>query len=258
MENRDNKSVVVGAGIIIIGALFLLKNLNLFEFNIFRYVFNWYSWLIFAGVVMLTKRQNEKRKENTAYVLIGVGTIFLLSDIGLIPHVSMKILWPIILIGVGIYYILRATQSDFLPKSPNGGGNGGFSSFDTEKSEIKGVNSDLDYITDTNIFSGGKNYVESQNFKGGNLQSIFGGGEYNLTRAKLSPTTTNVLDITVLFGGIELIVPPDWIIKSDVTAVFGGFNNNKHRVIGSESEDKSKILYVRGIVLFGGGEVKSY
>lgn len=237
MENRNNnQSIVVGGIIIAVGALFLFRNLGFFQFDIFRYLFNWYSWLILAGVVTLAKNDGN---ENIGFSLLAVGGVFLLMDLDVIPSISIRTWWPLILVAVGVSYILKAQNSN-LPDGvkPDGG---------------------VDFVNDTNIFSGGEYHVTSENFKGGKITNIFGGGEYNLTRSKLSETSDSVLDVFVMFGGIELIVPPDWEVKSDVTAVFGGFSNKKR---GPRPETVAtsgkKILFVKGFVMFGGGEIKSY
>ncbi|MFT7002231.1 MAG: putative membrane protein, partial [Spirosomataceae bacterium] len=205
MENRNNnQSVVIGGIIITLGAVFLFRNLGYFDFNISRYLFNWYSWLILAGVITLSKRNGQ---ENVGYTLLAIGGVFLLMDLNIIPGFSIRTWWPLILVAIGVSYILKG-QNSSVPDGvkPDGG---------------------IDFINDTNIFSGGEYHISSENFKGGRITNIFGGGEYNLTRSKLSETSDSVLEVFVLFGGIELVVPSDWEVKSDVTALFGGFSNKK-------------------------------
>lgn len=237
MENRNNnQSIAIGGIIIVVGAIFLFRNLGYFDFNISRYLFNWYSWIILAGVITLAKNNG---KDQIGYTLLAVGGAFLLMDLNIIPGFSIRTWWPLILVAVGVSYILKA-QNSTVPGGvkPDGG---------------------IDFINDTNVFSGGEYHINSDNFKGGKITNIFGGGEYNLTRSKLSESSDSVLEVFVMFGGIELIVPPDWEVKSDVTALFGGFSNKK-RSFQTETTltDRKKILYIRGTVLFGGGEIKSY
>jgi len=59
-----------------------------------------------------------------------------------------------------------------------------------------------------------------------------------------------------MFGGTKLIVPEDWEVKSDALSLFGGFSD-KRQEQPTNSEVK-KILLVKGIVLFGGVEVKNF
>jgi len=59
-----------------------------------------------------------------------------------------------------------------------------------------------------------------------------------------------------MFGGSTLIIPKEWKVKSDVVAIFGGFDEDNQPVI-TEKEDK-KVLFIKGLAIFGGGEIKRY
>lgn len=237
MENKNNnQSLILGGIAILLGVGFLFRNLGYFDFNITRYLFNWYSWVILAGIITLSKNNGQER---IGYGLLAVGGLFLIMDLNIIPGFEIRTWWPLILVAVGVSYIMKAQNSNVpTGAKPDGG---------------------IDFIENTNIFSGGEYHITSDNFKGGQITNIFGGGEYNLTRSKLSQTTDTVLEVYAIFGGIELIVPSDWEVRSDVTAIFGGFNNRSRRPITDViSTEPKKILYVKGAVLFGGGEIKSY
>jgi len=60
-----------------------------------------------------------------------------------------------------------------------------------------------------------------------------------------------------MFGGWGLIVPPNWQVKSDVVAVFGAITD-KRRVSSEAIKDNTRQLVIRGFVMFGGGEIKSF
>ena len=65
------------------------------------------------------------------------------------------------------------------------------------------------------------------------------------------------IDVTAIFGGAVLIVPENWNVKTDLVTIFGGFSDK--RTITSETKDgEESVLYVKGVVMFGGGELKSY
>ena len=59
-----------------------------------------------------------------------------------------------------------------------------------------------------------------------------------------------------MFGGTKLIVPDDWQVKSDVLSLFGGFSDKRH--IRPDEVKENKILLLKGVVMFGGVEVKSF
>jgi hypothetical protein len=57
----------------------------------------------------------------------------------------------------------------------------------------------------------------------------------------------------MIFGGSKFIVPEDWDVKMEVTTVFGGFSDKRHRSI--VVPDASRKLVIRGEAIFGGGEL---
>jgi len=65
------------------------------------------------------------------------------------------------------------------------------------------------------------------------------------------------LNITAIFGGSTIIVPRDWNVLLNVTPLFGGFSN-KIRREPNLVVDQSRTLIIKGIAMFGGGEIKSY
>ena len=114
---------------------------------------------------------------------------------------------------------------------------------------------DKNIIDEVNLFGGGNRVINTDNFKGGSVVSLFGGSEINLANCKLAEGS-NVLDVTFIFGGSTLIVPQDWNIDIDVFAIFGGFGD-KRRKDPNMVYDESKKLALKGFVLFGGGEIKN-
>ena len=111
-----------------------------------------------------------------------------------------------------------------------------------------------DIIDSTSIFSGTKKVILSKNFKGGDIVNIFGGSEIDLTQADM--TTPAILEVTAIFGGATLIVPSNWAIKSEAVTIFGGIGD-KRKIVPS-TEGPTKTLVLKGTMIFGGMEIKSY
>jgi predicted membrane protein len=233
MSEIQSRRIGFGVALIIFGALFLVDNLGLIPFNLRHYMFQWEGILIIIGTVILV---SDPRK-NSGWVLIFVGVFFLLPEIINVRWFSLRDFWPVLLIALGLVYIVRQRGH----KTPVG-----------EKTD-----GSMDFIDDTNIFGGGDVVVNSNNFKGGKITSIFGGGDYDFTKAKLSSEPT-VIDFFAMFGGGNFIVPADWSVKTEVTAIFGGFSDKRKQTADPEVVDPSKQIYFKGFVLFGGGELKSY
>ena len=113
---------------------------------------------------------------------------------------------------------------------------------------------EADEVDELGFFGGGERVSTSQEFRGGKLTAIFGGTVLNLLNAKLAQGT-NVLDVFVLFGGTEIKVPADMNVKVKVTAIFGGFGDERKQIVEDDENDGSELI-IKGLVLFGGGELK--
>ena len=163
-----------------------------------------------------------------------VGTVFLINDV-VYDYDLRQYLWPSIIIGIGLFMIFR-------PR----GGKGRLWESNTESSD--------DAIDAVSIFGGTKRNIISKDFKGGDITTIFGGTELNFGQADINPTAT--LEITQLFGGTKLVVPPHWNIKSEVVCVFGGIDDKRHLV--KDAPESNKVLVLRGTCVFGGIDIKSY
>lgn len=112
-----------------------------------------------------------------------------------------------------------------------------------------------DVIDSTCIFSGSKKVILSKNFKGGDIVNIFGGSEIDFMQADINGTA--VLEVTAIFGGATLIVPSNWSIKSEAVTIFGGISDKRKFAALTEASN-SKTLVLKGTMIFGGMEIKSY
>ena len=86
------------------------------------------------------------------------------------------------------------------------------------------------------------------------MVNIFGGSEIDLTQADMQAPA--VLEVTALFGGATLIVPSNWAIKSEAFTLFGGISDK--RKIGPLTHSAQKTIILKGTMIFGGMEIKSY
>jgi hypothetical protein len=53
-----------------------------------------------------------------------------------------------------------------------------------------------------------------------------------------------------------LLVPSNWSIKSEAVTIFGGIEDKRRMQTMTEAPDKS--LVIRGTVIFGGIDIKSF
>jgi len=231
-ERSPNRRFGFGLVLVLIGAVFLADNLGLIPHNMVRHLFSWQGIMIFIGTVFLLTGKNK----TSGMVLIGIGGLFLFLEIFNRYWFSLGDMWPLALIVIGLVLIVRRQQQGNAPKR-------------TPENE-------MDVLDDVSVFGGGEVVVSSQKFKGGKSTAIFGGSNFNLTRSKLDPGGATI-DIFAMFGGTTFIVPAGWNVKVDVTAIFGGFADKRTPSEESTAENSPRLL-VSGLVLFGGGEIKSY
>jgi len=239
---------------IICGLLFLAAGVMLFAFNagllpmVFkRIVFSWQMFLIALGFVFLFSRRNFIG----GVVLIMVGGFFLLPKLTFwgLPFVPQSG-WAFILIVVGLLVLFGRDL-----------GNRQWISVDTEMKRRPKRRSyrcgnhehESGYIEMNRVFSGSKERIDFKNFKGGEINGVFGGIELDLSDAQLAEGT-NYLELNSVFGGVVLIVPIEWKIELRQTQVFGSFEDNRPKP-GFEV-DENRVLIIEANAVFGGGEIK--
>lgn len=228
-QQKTDGRVWFGLILVFLGGFWLLDNLDIVPYYIPDYFISWKTFLIVLGAYFIFGR----KKPEPGIIMIAVGTVFLLQDLDLFRVRDIwHVFWPLAIIAVGVSLILRRR--------------GGQSTDQIKDSS--------DYIDDTAVFGGGERKIDSQSFKGGKITAIFGGSEIDFRSANLAEGK-NILDIFVLFGGTDIKVPPDWTVEVDVTAIFGGFSDNRSSAL-KVVPDKSKVLRVKGFVMFGGGDIK--
>lgn len=103
-----------------------------------------------------------------------------------------------------------------------------------------------------NTFSGIRQVVLDEFFKGGTIQNSFGGTIIDLRRTTL-PEGETFLDIDCTFGGIEIYVPSDWKVVFRCNTCLGGCQDKR---FGGGVIDQNRILVIRGDLTFGGIEIK--
>jgi predicted membrane protein len=168
--------------------------------------------------------------------MVTIGLFFLIPDIMDI-NFNMRNYWPVILIVLGIFFLVRHQR--------------GGDTYKPGKTETS-----MDILDDTSVFGGGDVLVTSENFQGGKVTYIFGGSKINMSSAKLAPGKV-VIDVFIMFGGTSFIVPSDWNVRNEITSIFGGFSDDR-RPSPDKPIDEKKELIIKGIVLFGGGDIKNF
>lgn len=234
--NKPNGFPIVGVFLIGMGLVFLLDRLNVIPNQWRHIIISWQALLIFIGFINIFK--NHARLPGVILVL--VGSAFLVPEIVHIPFETRQLIWPLILIIVGLAIVFKTRNL----KSPH--------VFNPSHDAITST----EKIDEVAIFGGGKRVITTQNLKGGNVTAIFGGLEIDLSDAEIEGESV-VLEVAAIFGGVTVIVKPEWDVQVQVASVFGGFTD-KRKMYKNQVQDERKQLILKGAAIFGGGEVKSF
>jgi hypothetical protein len=186
--------------------------------------------LVLLGVFFILSRDSKP----TGWILILIGGIFMIPRLWHdVPWGWHELFWPALLLGVGAILITRGISR-----------------------RREDIGEGADFIDDMSIFGGGDRMISSQSFKGGRITAIFGGSKYNMMNAELAKGR-NIIDVFTVFGGAKFIIPSDWEVRIEVSAIFGGFSDKRH-IRKDEPRDPSKELVIKGLAMFGGGDVVSF
>ena len=225
-HENSNSKVWLGIVLVIIGSYFLLRNLHMIPSFLPYWLFGWESIFIIIGGAMLITGRRE------GLVFLGIGAFFILPDILDIPRFRVRDWWPLILIILGLSIFFR--RRSYISGEPD---------FSNEE-----------YFKDTSIFGGSSHIVTSKKLKGVQVSSIFGSSELNMVEAEMGQKEV-IVDCLCIFGGNEIVVPEDWTVINEMFVVFGGFSDMRSK--SGVVRDPDKVLRLKGMVLFGGSEVKS-
>ncbi len=235
--HSGHSHVWTGVFLLLVGVAALLKASDIL---LPAWLLTWQTFLIALGVFLGFK---HNFRGSAWLILIMLGSVFLLRD--MYPELAIRrYIWPSALIFLGAYLILRPRRPrKIYPDNDNN---------DEVILDEKLSSGKDDYVTSTSIFGGCKRNILSKNFKGGDIVNVFGGTELNLSQSDIAGRVP--LEMTTFFGGTKLIVPPNWSVQSEAVTIFGGLEDK--RPASPESSDK--VLVLKGTVIFGGIEIKSY
>lgn len=244
MKNNNNQTFAIL--VIVIGILLLLKQVGVYFPH---WIFTWPMILIAIGTIIGVK---SGFRNSGSLILLILGSFFLLRNNDLLPDHYGSYLLPVGLILLGIILLFRKPTS----KGLNWEGN--FDRFErklrTGKAGKMPEEDGADFLNVEAIFCGIKRRMVTKQFKGGEVTTIFGGTDVDLSHADLEGTV--VLDVSVVFGGMKLIVPAHWDVSFEVSNIAAGVEDKRFMQRGPVDADKK--LIITGAVVFGGIEISSY
>lgn len=245
-------SALVGMLILGAGAVLLLRQLDV---DLPHWLFTWPMILIVVGLFAAIQ---TGFRDFGPLVILAVGAFFLSGKI--YPDYSIdRFVIPVVLMAVGLVVILsprrkfRRREEDVEMSAPP--------LVATEETSQPGEASQpgqtsqpgYDKVEIVSVFGNVKKVIYSKKFSGGEVVSIFGGAELNLSQADITGPVH--LEMVQIFGGAKLIVPAHWEVRSEAVAILGGIDDKRPPQTITSPD---KVLILEGTVVFGGIEIRSY
>ena len=239
-RHHSYKGRFIAAAILIgLGVLFLLSNLGILHIGD---ILSDYWPLIFVGIGISQLTTERKPDYGGAFFFIGIGVLFLAWNLDFIGG-NIIDYWPVILILLGIR-ILTASKREktkFRHHQPE---------IHSDDPETGKPLHDKDGLVEiVTIFGGTERPVESGNFKGGEITSIFSGTTLDLRN--VVPASSEIsLDITAVFSGVDLIIPQNWTLDTGITPVFGSVEDKRRAM--PQTQPSEVRLVLTGNCVFSG------
>jgi len=214
-----------GLVLLALGLLWTFDNLDLVEAE---RITRWWPALLLAWGLSRILGLFGRPRLLSGLVWSAIGGWLLLRVTGVVDRDLLEF-WPLALIVVGSVIVYRAVRG----RSP------------------AADEDDAPQLSAFACLGGLERKVISAGFRGGEVSAVMGGAVIDLRPSRLENGRA-VIDVLALFGGIDLVVPEGWRIRSDVAAVLGGFDDKTL----PPDVPQAPTLIVRGIVALGGIDVK--
>ncbi|NLA15577.1 MAG: cell wall-active antibiotics response protein [Bacteroidales bacterium] len=247
-RNRFPGGVFVGLAFVAAGLILFLSYTGWISFGLRRILLSWQMLLIAIGIFSLIQKQKTQ-----GIVLLFIGLFFLLPRLGGLPflsdwkwltYFSWKNMWPLLLVAIGLLIFVRSRSESCHYKNQE---------YHPYRHASRSFSRSKDgYVYYSQVFRGAENVFLESEFRGGEIETVFGGITLDLRKTNLQEGVS-VLKLSAVFGGITLYVPPHWNIELRSECVFG---DCKDRRPYTEVTDTYSKLVIKVECVFGGAEIR--
>ena len=222
-ERKLSSQLLVGVVIVLVGVLLLLDTTGVYDTgSLFRYT---PTLFVLVGVYAIVV-SGFRNLFGPLTLMLVAGAIQLVT-LDIFEWAELSTLWPLVVVIFGLSLLAgrfdRATPA-----------------------------TDRSVIDTFSLFGDTERRVVGDAFERATLTVLFGGTTLDLRDADPDDLPANV-NVTVLFGGVDIVVPRDWNVELEVLPVFGASEDSRLRV---DAEHETVDLVISGFVAFGGVELK--
>lgn len=240
-------SFIFGALIVAAGVVLLLDQQGIINADrVFSYF--WPVIMIAAGTTMLIDCRGRGGRGFWGIWLLAIGLILMLENLG-VAHIRFDMVWPLIVIGVGVLMIWQAAGPRLRPDGTTGPR---WPEFFNRWSRTGSPDADFNGVA---ILGGFKRRITSKKFKGGSVLSVMGGFQIDLRQADMEGDTATIEAMSFMGGG-EIKVPDEWQVSMEGISLFGAFVDETDQQPPTVAGTQKKLI-MKGASLFGGIVVKN-
>jgi predicted membrane protein len=221
---------------IAIGGVFLGRNMQLISDNLFNALMSWQMIIVIIGLFSISHKGYL-----WGTLITGVGLFFM------IPFINgdkewISVYWPLIFMFLGLLLLIKL----LIPRKKRKHGWENMSnSYHTENG----------FVNVDNSFSATKHVVMDDVFTGAKINNHFGGVFIDLRRTSINAGETYI-DIESRCGGLELRVPDNWLVLTELASNMSGINDDRHQLSGDDIDTNYRLI-LRGKLSLSGIEIKN-
>lgn len=242
---KDITTIFVGLLFLTAGVAVGGSMLGIFDFSI-----NFAGWWTLFLIVpaLLTIIQGGFNAGNV--ILLSIGVVLLLDAQNMLPrNFTWRLILPLVLLVIGFQLVFGKQRNRH--ERPYGAGTAGSAgSPPTGGASTGGTQSGTNFKNASAIFGGQDIVYGPEEFTGGTYTAMFGGLTVNLRNVTLVGDV--IINVTAMFGGIELILPDNVQVISNVLPILGGVDCK----YASSRDPLAPKVIVNGNASFGGIDIK--
>ena len=222
-------NILWGIVLIVLGIIIGLNATGVTHINIFFRGW-WTLIIIIPSIIGLIKNDSKL----WSFIWLCIGVVLLLSAQNILSFsLISKLIFPFILVVIGVSLIFKNVAGEKI------------------KEKVKKMNNEnLENEEYCATFSSQNADYSGQEFKGANLDAVFGSVVLDLQKAIIKEDP--VIYTSSIFAGTTILVPNNVNVKVKSTSIFGGVNNK----VLTQNKENLPTIYISAFCLFGGADIK--
>jgi hypothetical protein len=224
--------LAMGIFLTLLGGVLTLDRLNIVDAShVLRF---WpIGFHVLGATILLHRTDSHGRFWGIAWLV--VGTWLLVNSLGIASVSFFDLIWPLVLITIGVRLILRGRAKD----APEGAVS---SSPSAEPASVSNL---------VAVLGESKGSVKETLTKA-SMTSVLGGCHLDLRLATIPAGERPVIDVFTVMGGQEIVVPPGWAVDFDVVSILAGTADKRLPSVATALDSGMPRVTIRGVLILGG------